>query len=531
MKKTVTVNLGGIVFHIDEDAYFKLKNYLDTISQYYGNEEEAEEIISDIEVRISELLSESKGQMVVTIKDIDNIIEIMGCPEDVTGSESTDDFNSSNESYDSNKSKSKKLYRDDNSRILGGVCGGIAAYFGVDPVLVRIVFLILIIPAGFGILPYIILWIIMPLAKTRQQRMEMRGEPINVDNIEKNIKKEYQEVKKSFNKIKNSKEVENMRNAFKKKSVSQTSSSFFSFLGEIISTFFNVLGRFLTLVFGIVFSLVGVICIIAITFSLLFGHDIMLFDFDFFNHNILPTDNTLFTNRWFFYTASCLLIFIPLIALLMGGIRLLFKTRISNKGVNISIFLVWIISLFVVIMGTTSTGRYFNVEAQKVDEFKLKEFKGNTLYVKVKELDKEMLGDKKVSFENWKLYKNNNTISLLIKPDINIYRGQEKDFSIKLIKESRGLDQEDAYESATKIKYFWEQQDSVLFIDPYYIIDKDTKFRFQDLDIIIKAPQGKKVDIDDPNRRMNYRGIFRSKYKMYGNSNDNAYDIRDEDFE
>lgn len=195
MKKTFSVNLGNMVYNIDEDAYLMLKEYLDRIETYFAEDKDREDIMNDIEGRISELFSENLGisKQVVTLKDVKKVIEIMGDPQEIIGTEEPQKKTSSGQ-Y---QSRPRRLYRDPDDRIIGGVSGGLGAYLGIDPVIIRILFVIFFF-VGFGLLIYIIMWIVVPEARTTAQKLEMRGDQVNVSNIGKFVKDEFESVKKSF---------------------------------------------------------------------------------------------------------------------------------------------------------------------------------------------------------------------------------------------------------------------------------------------------------------------------------------------
>ena len=189
MNKTVNINLGGMFFHIDEDAYQKLTRYFDAIKRSLSNSNGQDEIIKDIELRIGELISEkhTSDKQVIHIKELDEIIAIMGQPEDYRidsdENEAQNNFNATNRIH-------KKLYRDKEKGSIAGVCTGLGHYFGVDAVWIKILFLVLA-STSFGIIAYIILWIVMPEAITTSEKLEMTGEPITISNIEKKVKEEY----------------------------------------------------------------------------------------------------------------------------------------------------------------------------------------------------------------------------------------------------------------------------------------------------------------------------------------------------
>ncbi|MCW3785743.1 PspC domain-containing protein [Plebeiibacterium sediminum] len=207
MQKTVNINLSGSVFYIDDDAYALLRQYLDKLENYFGNQEEGKEIIHDIESRIAELFNEKlndKGA-VVNMAMVEDVIAKMGQPEDFEeeASEEKETGSYKEEKYYKQK---KRLYRDVDNRVLGGVCGGIAAYFNTDPVFVRVLFAILpFLSFGIIIPVYIVLWIIIPAAITTAQKLEMRGENVTIKNIEKAIRNEYEDVKEHFSKVRESK--------------------------------------------------------------------------------------------------------------------------------------------------------------------------------------------------------------------------------------------------------------------------------------------------------------------------------------
>lgn len=193
MKKTFQVNLGNRVYSIDEDAYLKLKAYLDRIEGYFSDQREREDILSDIEIRISELFTERliPGKQVITLVDVTDVTRIMGDPRVISGAGEAPQPEV--ESY----LGPRRIFRDPDDRVFGGVCSGLAHYFGIDRVIVRLLFVLFLI-FGIGLLVYIILWIVTPEAMTTSQKLEMRGDPVNASNIGNFFREEFESVKKSF---------------------------------------------------------------------------------------------------------------------------------------------------------------------------------------------------------------------------------------------------------------------------------------------------------------------------------------------
>lgn len=195
MKITVSINLGGYSFNIDEDAYAELKRYLKNLDLHFAGEESSSEILSDIETRMAELFRTkiTTYKQVINIDDVNQAISVLGTPEDISdndGPSARDKFASPG--Y-------HRMYRDPDHRIIGGVCSGMAAYWDLDPVLVRIIFIILVIAGGVGALVYLILYIVIPEAKTTAQKIEMKGDPVNIHNIKDSVKKEFDNVRKNMN--------------------------------------------------------------------------------------------------------------------------------------------------------------------------------------------------------------------------------------------------------------------------------------------------------------------------------------------
>ena len=185
MNKTVTINIAGLVFHIDEDAYNKLDSYINAVRNSIQQEGE-DEIIADIEARIAELFSERIDPQsgVIRMNNVDEIINIMGKPEDYIIEEEPN----TNYHYSSNPKQAKKIYRDGEKRILGGVCSGLGHYLNVDPVWIRIIFVLLLFLYGSSFIIYFVLWIIIPKARTVADVLEMKGQPVNISNIERQFR-------------------------------------------------------------------------------------------------------------------------------------------------------------------------------------------------------------------------------------------------------------------------------------------------------------------------------------------------------
>lgn len=217
MKKTLTVNLGGTVFNIDDDAYRLLDNYLSNLKMHFRKEAGADEIVDDIERRISELFAEklSAGLQVITIADVEEVIARMGKPEDMeaegeeagAGSTNAGGTNagggygagawSSNTVYNTTR---RRLYRNPDDKMLGGVISGMAAYLGWDVTLLRLLLLVILICGVGTLIPvYIVCWLVIPEARTAAEKLSMRGEAVTVENIGKTVTDGFEKVANGVN--------------------------------------------------------------------------------------------------------------------------------------------------------------------------------------------------------------------------------------------------------------------------------------------------------------------------------------------
>ncbi len=338
MKKTININLAGFVFYIDEDAYETLQKYLNNIRTYLGNTEGKEEIIDDIESRIAELFSEKQKQ-VITLVEVNEIIEVMGQPEDYMTEEEFEETTF--------QQPNKRLFRDPDNTVLGGVCSGVGHYLKIDAVWIRLIFLAMLW-SGLSILFYFVLWAIIPKAETTAQKLEMKGKAATLSNIEDYVRKGYENVKDDFKNV-------DFKGAGEK--AKRGASGFFAFLGELISKLFSALGKILSFIASILGKLLGVIIlvitvalIIVLTISFIIGsfidinigNDILVLPgFEF----IGPDWGGPFHPIW--YHISMMLTFgIPAFSLLLFALQLLFKNmgRLSG-GVKIGLLAVWMISL------------------------------------------------------------------------------------------------------------------------------------------------------------------------------------------
>jgi phage shock protein PspC (stress-responsive transcriptional regulator) len=307
MKKTIDINLGGLLFHLDEDAYAMLSTYLEALRRHLAATEGREEVLADIEARIAELFSQyaAGSSKVVTVLNVQAAMSTLGQPQDF-GPEA--DGGSASESSAESSSESKdrrRLYRDADDKVIGGVCAGFANYFSIDVVVVRVVFLVLGFFTGFGFILYLILWAATPKAVTPAERLAMKGKPATFENIRQTVEEEFRNVE---SKINNAESRRKVRNATKS-------------VGDVIASVVQGLARFFGMLFLVFALLLGAGILIAVFGNGILNEDAQVSVTELLGI-LLPAGGF---GKAYFWTATALVLIGPLVALLLLALRLLFR--------------------------------------------------------------------------------------------------------------------------------------------------------------------------------------------------------------
>ncbi len=486
MKKTFTINISGTIFHIEDDAYEILQKYLINLRAHFGSNEEGNEILADIEARIAEIFLESASdeKSVVSNEMVNKVIEIMGTPEDISGEDEDD-----NEPVIGKAKRKRRLYRDPDHRVIGGVSGGLAAYFDMDPVVIRIIFIALFfITSGVALLAYFILWIAVPKAKNTAQRLEMRGQEATVKNIEKSIKEEVAEVKESYKKFKESDSY-----AKGKRTVEGAGDVFYNVIKVILKVIVVIIGA--ALIISGVFGLVGFISSIIIGHSFVQGWPMIwgpeVHVPGFLNHLVDSGDVSIGLIAIGFLTG------IPLLAMLFVGTKLVFNYKTNNAAIGLSMVGVWLVSLVVLIV--VSAGQFDNFKKHSsVSEIETLSCDScQTLYLKLAEDKYEDYSTEDFEIDNFKVTVVDGEEVMLGNPLLDIKKASRNSFSVIVKKASRGRTREEAKQSAENIIYHYELRDSVIYFDPIFILNEEEKWRNQEVDIIVRVPEGKSVHIGE----------------------------------
>lgn len=476
MNKTVNINLGGMFFHIDEDAYQKLTRYFDAIKRSLSNSSGHDEIIKDIEMRVSELLNEKQisDKHVVGLKDVDEVIAVMGQPEDyiiedeLKGSQSFTEYSSR---------RTKKLYRDQEKGMIGGVAAGLSHYFGIDAVWIRIV-LILLIFAGFGtgILAYIILWIVTPEAVSTSEKLEMTGEPVNISNIEKKVREEFESVSAKLKNV----DYDKYGNQIKT-SAGKIGSSF----GDFILTVFKIFAKFL----GVLLIITGIATLVSLLIAVF-----TLGSSDFINvpwQSFIEAGNFTDYPIWSFGLLMFFAVGIPFFFLTLLGFKLL-SPNIKSIGniAKYTLLALWIIAIAILISIGIKQASEIAYEGKTVQKETINVIPNDTLFIKFRynEYYTKDIDDK----ESFKFVQDSANTQLIYSNNVRleILHTDEKLPFIQIEKIARGKSFQDAKLRAEKIKYAIKIEGNQLTLDNYLLTEVANKFRDQEVEIFLYVPEG-----------------------------------------
>jgi len=563
MKKNISINISGIIFHIEEDGYERLREYLDSINKYFASFEDSSEIIADIESRIAEIfLSKLKegDRQVVTSEDVEALVATMGTvadfqsveeepqtppKEEPTVDEKTTEGEPSkptklyrdlkrkvaggvasgiayyfgidplwirliwiilffniflgfglsglallgyiimwivvpgSDTLEEDK-KIKKMYRNSEDKVLGGVSSGLAAYFGADVVLIRVLFVLSIFLGGSGFIIYIILWIITPEAKSITEKMQMQGEPVTLSNIEHSVK-DRMNIKEDPNE---SAWVKILLLPFRLIAV------IFNGLVEILGPAAKFLLEAFRVIFGIVIILISLCLIISLIFAtaIFFGlfagmegwvsiHDL---PFDILQGIIPP----------FGLISVFICTFIPALAIGILGFSLLFKTRVTNSYVGWALFGIWIIGL----IGASLTIPTTIADFRRSGEVSISQ-------------DYDLGGKQAVLSLNEIGMDDYKGVRLTLRGQSDSIFTLTRDF------EARGRNREQAQENARMAEYNVVFQDSVFTFDSNISFKDEAKFRFQEISMVLYIPYGQVFYLEED---LEY--ILRNTIHRYGYS-------------
>lgn len=504
MNKTVTINISGIIFHIEEDAFEKLSKYLSKIKGYFSKTDGGNEIMSDIEARIAEMLQGKINavKQVVLMADVDSVIESMGKPEEFAEGameeETTEENNNQNPQTEPTK---KRMFRDPDNKAVGGVCSGIAAYFDVDVVWIRLAMVLLVFFGGVSASLYIILWIVIPEAKTTAEKLAMRGEKIDINNISKTVKEEAELLKKRMEK--HGVDLSNGSKMFKSES-----RNFFDKLGDFLKEFFALFGKVFGRLIGLFFLCIGLSILIPFVFGI-FGFSIAGSHGEFGDFIDLSFNES--SHYAWSIVGLIIAIGIPVFALIYLGIKLLFKITYSNRWLNLGLGLTWLAGLAICAVIGFSTVK--DIEEQgKVKEQIPVTTTHDTLYLELTQtkdllaklnieedefFDEDRHGKMRINLgrDGYLIAHKNNSKILVGRASFDVVPSHNGKVELEVIKTCRGETRRSAIDRAKLIKYNLSVKDSVILFDEIFSVEPNQKLRAQDVDVILRIPAGKVIKL------------------------------------
>jgi phage shock protein PspC (stress-responsive transcriptional regulator) len=488
MNKTIIININGIVFHIEEDAYEILKNYMTEVKRHFSNSADSLEITTDIENRIAEMFSEileKESKQVIVEQDVKWVIEQMGTVADFESAEEDNKTASGPFTY---ATESRRLFRDPDDHLVGGVCAGIANYFDIDAVWIRLAFAISFAFAGSGLILYIILWLVVPKAITRADRMAMKGEKQNLQGFKKNFEDEISSVKQNLSNF------------------GHEAKPFVYKARDFVGDFFHHLGIFLRGFGKVLIKFIGVFILLA-CFGAAIALVVGLVAFVGFGQG---NPNAFFPFRIVsneyadkVYVTAFLVAFIPVLSIIIVTIKGIFNIGSIGKSTGSVFLVIWLCSLGVLLYYVTRITANFRESASFTETVILKPTKNNTYYLKLNDIkyfshDDSVRLDIKDHFRNMVVTDEDNN-SFHNEPrsvTINIEKSDVKDAVLEESFSAKGSNYENALFNARNTSYVFAQLDTVLRFD--YTLRKrpNTSWHDEEVELTLKVPLNSKVVID-----------------------------------
>jgi phage shock protein PspC (stress-responsive transcriptional regulator) len=481
MNKTITINIAGIVFHIDETAYEQLRQYLASIKRHFETSEGRDEIIADIESRIAEMFQArlSESRQVILQEDIEQVIAAMGKPEDFGDTQE----NTSGKAFytaDSGESPRKKLFRDPDDKVLGGVCSGISAYLNIDPIALRLIFAVAFFFFGTGLLLYLVLWLIIPAARTTAEKLQMRGEKVNIENIERSIREEIEFMKTRFR---------DFTQEAKSVGKSRYASSLKGFTGRLV----DLIGQIAVVFLQVVLKVIAVLFVI-IGFGALIVLVCIVTGLGDFSGIPLPQIYTLLFDsqgqQTLVLVSTALLIGVPFFALLYKGVRILFGIRVKGRMTSLVFAVLWFIGFALGIVAARNIAGSFAAKQSLRKKLEILQPAGKAIYLEASDLPglsyNLSVNGEAVSASDF------SELLRLGSVRLRVVKGTDS-LELLQISSSRGKDSREALANAGKIVYSFSQRDSVFTFSPVVTLADQEKFRRQAVRLVLKVPVGKEL--------------------------------------
>ena len=482
MNKTIIINISGVIFHIEEDAYETLKTYINEVKKHFASYRDNFEIITDIENRIAEMFGDllaKESKQVIVLMDVNVIISRMGNPSDFETEEENEQYQPETEN-----TTGRKFFRDMEDRVIGGVCAGIGHYFNIEARWIRVAFFIMFVFYGFGLLPYLLLWILIPKANSRTERMEMKGERINLQSFQKNVEQELNAVKANF--------------------INATShagpslSRLGSFIRNIITALANFMGttgKFLIKILGFfIITIMSIALISAFVALLVFLGYAGSADIN----GIFPLNVLRESLRSIVFVSAFFVLFIPLLGIIFFTLRVFFNNKTISRSIGFSLLMVWILALGTGIFYIAKNTTDFKQQASFSESINLKSNPHNVYYLvggEERTLEEEIsnINDAKrivTITTNDRDFDTPNSVNIDLKIADNEFPSLIKTYS------ARGINFDEAIKNAHMIEYYQFQKDSLLTFDFQSGLKENSLWRDQQVNIKLNIPINSTLYID-----------------------------------
>jgi phage shock protein PspC (stress-responsive transcriptional regulator) len=497
MNKTIIININGTVFHIEEDAYELLKAYMTNVKRHFMNSADSLEITTDIENRIAEMFNElllKEGKQVIIDADVNTVIDQMGRVEDF---DDVADDNTAGNTFNYNTGE-RRLFRDPDDRIISGVCSGIANYFNMQPVWIRLAFALTFFFFGSGLLLYIILWIVIPQAVTRADRMAMRGQRPDLQGFKTNLQEEMSGMRNHFSNL----QQETRPFVYKAR----------DFAGDFahhLAVFFGGAGKILVKIIGVavLVAFFGMAIALVVTLVAFVG-----FGQARYSH-LFPFSIVEDYHAGWIYVSAFLTAFIPVVVIILMLISVIFNTRSISRSSATTLLIVWLFALCGTIYYAAEAAGNFKTRASFTKTIMIKPTADNVYHLTLNDVKYFTRED------STRLNINNDFHGLIIKDNddddpeprnvfINVVQSDSNQPELVEEYSAQGANDEEALMSARNTTYQFVQKDSVLQFDSRLVRKMGYFWRAEQVNLTLKLPLNAKVVVDENlNDRVDMSGL------------------------
>lgn len=507
MEKTIKINLGGELFQIDEEAYNILKKYLQDIDSRLGHTQGGAETLEDIELRIAEIFHSQGGQAgVITKENVDAMISIIGSPETFETSGETRE--TGHPVYTANQRK--RMYRNPDDTIIGGVCSGIGEYIDIDPVWIRLLFILFTFFFGIGFLVYVALWISLPAARSDSQKREMYGERYYSRNGKGSGGSDSAPGTGSVHSASS-----NVGNAF---------NEVFRAIGKVCF----VIARVFLILIGICLVICGFLSLISVIMVFFFKYPdyfsthsfgVNLFYLsDFLNYLVNPA-----ITPWILFLGFIVLL-MPLLAMIYWGVKMIFWFRARDGIVSLIALVIWIGSIAALSLILFNEGISYSETAKSVTS-EVVLLSHQDLYILSGHKVSELSYDKELTFDDdYNIYFTNNNRNLSVSTRLNINESENNSSDLNIKKRSMGKNRMDAERKAEGLLYNYKISGDTIFLDEYFTIPSGTKYSFDNVSVNLFVPQGTKIHFDKTTENMFRYHHFNDSDRDRFSDSDNKYE-------